>query len=79
MKHSVSDLKEEQLKALITNSKLFKGGLFSSNYVSYELYTKQLNATVERRYSDFYWLRGIFVRDYLGLYVVNVNEDSSNP
>lgn len=53
----------------MTSSKLVNGGLFSSSYVNYTIFTKQLNVEVERRFSDFYWLRSIFVRDYLGVYV----------
>jgi hypothetical protein len=68
-KHPESVLDNPHLKAIVTTSKLIKGGMFSSSYVTYGIYTKLLNATVERRFSDFYWLRSIMVRDFLAAYV----------
>lgn len=66
-------------KAIIISSKLVKGGFFSSSYVSYTIQTRPTEATVERRFSDFYWLRGILVRDCPGVYVsFSVTLDSSN-
>ena len=68
-KHPESELDVQQLKIMITNAKVMDGGLFTSSYVNYGIYTKQLESTVERRFSDFYWLRSIFVRDFVGVYV----------
>lgn len=68
-KYPESELDIPQLKAIITNSKLEEGSLFSSSYVTYTIFTKHLDATVVRRYSDFYWLHQIFTRDFLGVFV----------
>lgn len=35
----------------------FKGGLFSSDYITYLVSTENLGLKVRRRYSDFEWLR----------------------
>jgi PX domain len=54
---------------MITNSKMVKGGLFSSSYVSYKIVVKPLEYVVERRYNDFLWLRDILSREYPGIFV----------
>jgi len=53
---------------------LIKGGFFSSSYVLYSILTKPLGYEVERRYSDFSWLRDILTREYPGIYVCPVSE-----
>lgn len=40
----------------VTEPKLVKTGLFSSNYILYKVKTPSLNLEVSRRYSDFQWL-----------------------
>lgn len=64
---------------MITGSKLVKGGLFSSSYVSFTIVVKPLGYTVERRFNDFLWLRNILSREYPGIYVKNSYSDSSYP
>ena len=59
----------KNLRVIITNSKLIKGGMFSSSYVNYTIVSKPLEYTVERRFSDFYWLRNILSREYPGVYL----------
>lgn len=41
----------------ITNPREIKNTLFKTNYVLYDIITPQMNWTVNRRYSDFIWLR----------------------
>jgi hypothetical protein len=62
----------KNIKVMITNSKLVKGGLFSSSYVSYTIVVKPLGYCVERRFNDFLWLRNILSREYAGIYVRSV-------
>jgi hypothetical protein len=69
LKYPESELDTPALKVIITGSRLVKGGFFSSSYVTYSVFTKQLDLTVERRYSEFYWLHHILARDYFGVYV----------
>jgi sorting nexin-7/30/sorting nexin-8 len=45
---------------------MVKGGMFSSNYIAYKVTTLPLKYMVLRRFSDFYWLRNILVREYPG-------------
>ena len=44
-----------------------EGGLFEQSYVSYFINTPILSKTVERRYSDFQWLRDILQWMYPGM------------
>lgn len=43
-----------------------EGGIFTSNYVTYEILTDSENWTVRRRYSDFQWLRSILQKFFPG-------------
>ena len=76
-KYPESELDDPNLKSIITSSRLVKGGLFTPSFVTYDVYTKPLEVTVERRYSDFYWLRSILVRDYMGVYVNSFHKDTA--
>lgn len=49
--------------------KIVKTGMFSKNYVSYIVKTKPFGYEVQRRYSDFLWLRKILLRDYPGYFI----------
>lgn len=46
-----------------------KTGFFSKNFINYTIHTKPFGYEVQRRYSDFLWLRNILVRDFPGCYV----------
>lgn len=48
---------------------MVKTGFFSKNYTYYTIKTKPFNYEVQRRYSDFLWLRDILVRDFPGCYI----------
>lgn len=63
----------KNLKVLITSYQLVKGGFFTSNYVAYKIVSKPFGYEVERRYSDFFWLRSILTREYPGIYVSRVS------
>ncbi len=78
LRYPESELDVPGLKAIITGSRLVKGGFFSSSYVTYSIFTKQLDVTVERRYNEFYWLHQILTRDYFGVYVERTLLDTSS-
>lgn len=44
-----------EIKILKYNKK--EGGLFEKSYITYEILVMPMNLKVERRYSDFEWLR----------------------
>ena len=54
-----TDLNDKQIKVVIKNPKPVVTNFLSSNYVQYEVETKQMNWLVKRRYSDFEWLRQV--------------------
>ena len=54
-----SELNDKQITVVIKNPKPVVTNFLSSNYVQYEVETKQMNWLVKRRYSDFEWLRQV--------------------
>ncbi len=52
-----TQLNDNEIKIIIKNPKEKEGGVFGKNYVLYEVQTEPFGWTVERRYSDFDWLR----------------------
>ena len=52
-------LNDKQITVVIKNPKPVVTNFLSSNYVEYEVETKQMNWLVKRRYSDFEWLRQV--------------------
>ena len=56
-KSKLSDIKE--IKAIISNPRKINDSLLKNNYILYDITTPKLNWYVNRRYSDFIWLREI--------------------
>ena len=54
-----TELNDKQIQVVIKNPKPVVTNFLSSNYVQYEVETKQMNWLVKRRYSDFEWLRQV--------------------
>ena len=52
-----TQLNNNELKITIKNPKEIEGGVFGKNYIVYEVQTDPFGWVVERRYSDFDWLR----------------------
>ena len=52
-------LNDKEITVIIKNPKPVVTNFLSSNYVEYEVETKQMNWLVKRRYSDFEWLRQV--------------------
>ena len=52
-----TQLNNNELKITVKNPKEKEGGVFGKNYVLYEVHTEPFGWNVERRYSDFDWLR----------------------
>jgi len=55
--------------APLTSPRTVNKGIFSKKYTVYKVSTFPLYFEVERRFSDFWWLRSILQRDYPGFYV----------
>ena len=58
----------------ILNYKIVEGWMLSPTYVTFNVQTKLPGVgnvlLVDRRYSDFDWLRSLLVRDFPGILVV---------
>ena len=52
-----TQLNNNEIKITVKNPKEKEGGVFGKNYVLYEVQTEPFGWVVERRYSDFDWLR----------------------
>ena len=57
-----SELNDKKIVVTIKNPKPVVTNFLSSNYVEYEVETKEMNELVKRRYSDFEWLRQVLTR-----------------
>ena len=62
-------LNDKKIKVTIQNPKNSEKSLLSTQYTLYEIVTKPLNLFVQRRYSDFDWLRNILVKLYPRLFI----------
>ena len=56
-KLEMTELNKKEIKIIVRNPEEVDGGVFGKNYVKYEVYTEPFGWKVERRYSDFDWLR----------------------
>ncbi|CAD8061303.1 unnamed protein product [Paramecium primaurelia] len=69
----VQDKKElllsNEIKVQITKYQRIPGGIFTSSYYSYTVQTDPLGWIVQRRYSDFLWLRELLCKIYPGINV----------
>ena len=54
-----TNLNDKKITVIIKNPKPVVTNFLSSNYVEYEVETKDMNWLVKRRYSDFEWLRQV--------------------
>ena len=54
-----SELNSKKITVKIKNPRQIDTSILSSSYTSYEVETKEMNWIVNRRYSDFDWLRNI--------------------
>jgi len=59
-----SVLSEKKIEVIIRNPKAIRSSMFKSNYILYEVYTKETNWLATRRFSDFEWLRSALVKFY---------------
>ena len=57
-----TELNDKKIEVIIRNPKPVVTNFLTSNYVEYEVETKQMNWIVKRRYSDFEWLRQVLGR-----------------
>ena len=54
-----SEINSKNITVKVRNPRQNEASLLSSTYTTYEVYTKEMNWLVNRRYSDFDWLRNI--------------------
>ena len=59
-----TQLNDKEIKITIQNPKEVEGGVFGKSYVKYEVHTEPFGWIVERRYSDFDWLRKLLQKYY---------------
>ena len=57
-------LNDNNIKVIIQNPKHSEKSLLSIQYTMYEIFTEHMNWIVQRRYSDFDWLRTILCKFY---------------
>ena len=58
-KSKLSDI--DDIKAIISNPRKINDSLLKNNYILYDITTPKMNWYVNRRYSDFIWLRDILI------------------
>ena len=63
-----SPLNDKKVTITIQNPKAVETSIFQSNYIIYEIITDVTQWQVERRYSDFDWLRQTLKKIHPGLY-----------
>ncbi len=61
-----SSLNDKVIEVIVKNPKIIETSFISSNYVNYEVITSTMNWTVQRRYSDFIWLRNVLCKLFIG-------------
>ena len=61
-----SSLNDKQIEVIVQNPKIVETSFISSNYVNYEVFTKEMDWKVFRRYSDFIWLRTVLCKFFIG-------------
>ena len=64
-----TQLNDKEIKITIKNPKEVEKGVFGKGYIKYEVHTEPLGWVVERRYSDFDWLRKLLQKYYPSFYV----------
>ena len=57
LKLEKTNLNDLEILVNVSNPRVINNSLFSTNYVLYEISTPKFNWFVNRRYSDFIWLR----------------------
>ena len=72
-KSKLSDI--EDIKAIITNPRKINDSLLKNSYLIYDITTPKLNWFVNRRYSDFIWLREILISLFVKRGVCNILKD----
>ena len=59
----------DNLKIILQNPELVETGMFSSNYILYDVLTEPAKFKVKRRFSDFEKLREILIKLFPGVYI----------
>ena len=62
-------LNDKKLFITVSNPKEKEGGVFSKNYILYEVHTDPLGWTVHRRFSDFENLRKLIAKNFPSFYI----------
>lgn len=74
-----SVINDKEIKIDITNPKEVKTSFYQQNYTNYEIYTDVTLWKVNRRYSDFIWLRENLMKLYPGIYCPPIPDKKAGP
>ncbi|CAD8162170.1 unnamed protein product [Paramecium pentaurelia] len=69
-------LKSDEINVFITKYQRISGGIFTSSYYSYTVQTDPIGWNVQRRYSDFLWLRELLCKIYPGKSIAPIPKKS---
>ena len=72
-------LNDKNIKISICNPKEIKTSFYQQNYISYDVETDITKWKVNRRYSDFIWLRDSLMKFYPGIYCPPIPEKKAGP
>ena len=72
-------INDKVIKISITNPIEIKTSFYQQNYTCYEVYTDLTLWKVNRRYSDFIWLRDTLMKLYPGIYCPPIPEKKAGP
>ncbi len=68
-KVETSPLLDKSFIVTLSKPEKKEGGIFSKSYITYLLTTSTINTEVRRRYSDFEWLRSIFLQLFPDIWI----------
>ena len=74
-----SKLSEKKILIKISNPTEIKMPFYQQNYINYEISTNITSWKVNRRYSDFLWLRETLKKFYPGVYIPSLIEKKIGP
>ena len=72
-------LNDKKIKVIIQNPKNSEKSLLFSQYTLYEVLTKEMDWSVQRRYSDFDWLRNILSKLYPRIFIPPMAKKKQGP
>ena len=74
-----TNLNDKKIKVIIQNPKNSEKSLLFTQYTLYEVFTKEMDWLVQRRYSDFDWLRNILSKLYPRTFIPPMAKKKQGP